>query len=332
MSRKSPVMNVAISVVVSTHNRPVSLARTVRSILSQSYKPLELIIVNDGETEVAADLSVLIEDADIRYIYRRLDRASLPASRNAGAEAANGDVILFLDDDVELASDFLQQLAEMYQADLPAASDEGGSGYQVDGIGAIGTDVGLVPSGPIRKKIWDFLMFMVGHTRWMPRRCLAAYRLLPLSLRGRLRPARFIIGGRLSLRRHVIEAIKFNEDFAGYAVAEDRDFSYRATQKFALFVAPELKLIHHCELQAKPDWYSWGEMMVINHFRVVRDTLEEGVGKWMLLAWDLMGLIMVHLVYSLFGNRELHWNMARGLIGGIYRVFCQEAISRRCAY
>ena len=175
-------------------------------------------------------------------------------------------------------------------------------------------------------------MFLIGHTRWMPRRCLAAYRFLPLSLRGRLRPTRFIIGGRLSLRRYVVEDIKFNEDFAGYAVAEDRDFSYRATQRFALFVAPELELIHHCELLSKPDWCSWGRMMVINHFHVVKDALEAGVGKWMLLAWDLMGLIMVHLVYSLFGNREIHWNMARGLIKGVCEVFCRKMLSKRCGY
>jgi len=323
-------MNVPISVVVSTHDRTASLTRTVRSIVEQDRKPEELIIVNDGRTDVPVELKELIEGAGIRYIYHRLDRASLPASRNTGAELASGEVIVFLDDDVELRGDFLQRLSEMYQADSFIDSGCTGTGYRVDGIGAIGTDVGLVPSGPVRRMIWDALMFLIGHTRWMPRKCVAAYRVLPLPLRGRLKPARFIIGGRLSLRRHVVEAIKFNEDFTGYAVAEDRDFSYRATQRFALFVAPELELIHHCEPAAKPDWYSWGKMMAVNHFRVVAEVLQEGLGKWMLLAWDMTGLILVHLAYCLLGNRRFHWNMARGLISGIIQVFLGKVLSKRC--
>lgn len=313
-------MKESISVIFPTHDRPESLRRSVRAVLNGSLLPDELIIVNDGDGEIPSDIADEVGLAGVGFIYRRRDRPSLPASRNAGIDASSGDVLVLLDDDVEVGEDFLADLSAMYEA------DETG---RVDGIGAVGTDLGVVRNG--KGRLWDALMLLTAHTRWMPRRCRAnAVRLTP-ALRGLLKPAKFLIGGRLSVRRRVVEAVRFNEAFAGYAVAEDRDFSYRATQQFALFVAPSLKLIHHCDGASRPDPHAWGRMMANNHIRVAAEALEPGAGKWFLLAWDLVGLILVHAAYAPVGNRRFHAGMARGLLSGTLSAVVEGIRGRSCA-
>ncbi len=311
-------MNEGISVIVPTHNRPESLRRTVRSVLAQSRLPDELIIVNDGDDEIPADIADEVRRAGVRFIYRRREHPSLPASRNVGIDASCGEILLLLDDDVELGRKFLSEMSEMYEAD---------DARRVDGIGAVGTDLGVGLASSDRKisgaknrawstGLWDMLVFLTAHTRWLPRRCLAKSVQLPPMLRNRLIPAKFLTGGRVSVRRRVVESVRFNESFTGYAVAEDRDFSYRATQQFAMFIAPSLKLIHHCDRASKPDSFTWGRMMAMNHIRIAADALEPGAGKWLLLAWDLVGMILVHAAYAIVGNRKFHAGMARGLLTG----------------
>ncbi len=323
-------MNESISVIVPTHNRPESLRRTVRSVLDQTLLPDELIIVNDGDEEIPADIADEVRRAAVRFIYRRREHPSLPASRNAGIDASAGEILVLLDDDVELGQEFLAEISAMYAAD---------ENRQIDGIGAAGTDLGVGLASSDRKisvaknrawstGLWDMLEFLTARTRWMPRRCLAKSVSLPPVLRGRLIPAKFLTGGRVSVRRRVVESVRFNESFTGYAVAEDRDFSYRATQQFAMFIAPSLKLIHHCDRASKPDSFAWGRMMAMNHIRVAADALEPGAGKWLLLAWDLVGMILLHAVYAVIGDRKFHAGMSRGLLTGAARS-AADAIKRQ---
>ncbi|MCD4699639.1 MAG: glycosyltransferase family 2 protein [Phycisphaerae bacterium] len=326
-------MNDSISVIVPTHDRPESLRRVVRSVLDQSLLPDELIIVNDGDEEIPADIAEMVRKAGVRFIYRRRERPSLPASRNVGIDASTGEILLLLDDDVELGRKFLAEMSNMYDADVDR---------RVDGIGAVGTDLGVGLVSGNRKlssaknrdwsiRLWDVLVFLTAHTRWLPRRCLARSVRLPSGLRGLLIPVKFLTGGRISVRRRVVESVRFNETFIGYAVAEDRDFSYRATQQFAMFIAPSLKLIHHCDRASRPDSFAWGRMMAMNHIRVAADALEPGAGKWTLLVWDLVGMTVVHAVYAVIGDRKFHAGMAKGLLAGAARA-AADAIKRQlCA-
>ncbi len=326
-------MNKSISVIVPTHDRPESLRRAVRSVLAQSRLPDELIIVNDGDNEIPSDIADEVRRAGVRFIYRRRQHPSLPASRNTGIDASDGEILLLLDDDVELGRGFLADMSAMYEADVDC---------QVDGIGAVGTDLGVGLASSDRKSagvknrawstgLWNVLVFLTAHTRWLPRRCAARSVRLPPGLRGRLIPAKFLIGGRVSVRRRVVEAVRFNEAFFGYAVAEDRHFSYRATQRFAMFVAPSLKLVHHCDRASRPDSFAWGRMMAMNHIRVAAEALEPGAGKWLLLAWDLGGMILVHAAYAVVGDRKFHAGMARGLLAGVLRTVADAIKGQLCA-
>jgi GT2 family glycosyltransferase/MoaA/NifB/PqqE/SkfB family radical SAM enzyme/Flp pilus assembly protein TadD len=87
-----------VSVIVPTYNRPNQLVIALKSVLGQTYKNLELIVVNDAGTDVENVVSSLRESQPITYIKHGKNRG-LAAARNSGIKLARGKYIAYLDDD-----------------------------------------------------------------------------------------------------------------------------------------------------------------------------------------------------------------------------------------
>lgn len=86
-----------ISVIIPTHNRHGMVLRAVDSVLNQSYKNLELIVVDDGSTDKTADYLRRYDDARLKYVYQK--NCGVSAARNLGVSQAHADWICFLDSD-----------------------------------------------------------------------------------------------------------------------------------------------------------------------------------------------------------------------------------------
>jgi len=89
-----------VSVVIPTHNRAALLVRSIRSVQRQTYPHLEIIVVDDGSTDDTAAVVESLGDQRIRYVRHDINRGA-PAARNTGIRLATGEIIGFLDDDVE---------------------------------------------------------------------------------------------------------------------------------------------------------------------------------------------------------------------------------------
>lgn len=104
-------MTATVSVILPVYNRPASLGDACRSVLDQSYRDLELIVVDDASTE---DLAPVLSDiADPRLVYLRRDtNGGAAAARNTGLAAARGRLIAFQDsDDIWLPGKLARQVA-----------------------------------------------------------------------------------------------------------------------------------------------------------------------------------------------------------------------------
>jgi glycosyltransferase involved in cell wall biosynthesis len=93
------------SVVIPTHNRAAVLQHAIDDVLAQRWSDLEVIVVDDGSTdETAASLST-ISDPRLRFLAR--EQGGPGRARNAGAAAARGSWLTFLDDDDRVADEWL---------------------------------------------------------------------------------------------------------------------------------------------------------------------------------------------------------------------------------
>jgi len=84
-----------VSVIIPTFNRCFLLKKAIESVLAQTYRHFELIVVDDGSTDQTAELLAAYDEV----IYLRQENSGPAAARNRGVRAAAFDLIAFLDSD-----------------------------------------------------------------------------------------------------------------------------------------------------------------------------------------------------------------------------------------
>jgi len=87
--------NPLVSVIIPVYNGEQYLAKTIDSVLAQTYRPFEIIVLDDGSIDNSAEIAQSYKE--VRYIYQ--SNQGVPVARNAGISAARGEFIAFLDQD-----------------------------------------------------------------------------------------------------------------------------------------------------------------------------------------------------------------------------------------
>ena len=98
---------IKVSVVIPVYNHARELPAALQSIFNQTFKDLEVIVVNDGSTDDWQKALVLFQDR-IKVISQANRGAA--AARNAGARLATGEYIIFWDADVIAKPDMLEKM------------------------------------------------------------------------------------------------------------------------------------------------------------------------------------------------------------------------------
>ncbi len=156
-----------VSVVMSTFNGERYLSEAVESLLNQTFKDFELIIVNDGSTDSTATILREFEDERLVILHNSENQGIAP-SQNKALAAARGEYIALQDcDDIslsrrlELQVDFLDR--------QPDISLIGSSAYMIDEAGET-VDIWDQPANDMQAK-WEFLFGCpIFHTTAMLRR------------------------------------------------------------------------------------------------------------------------------------------------------------------
>jgi len=201
-----------VSVILPTFNRPGALRETLRCLLADGYPNLDIIVVDQSAAPFVP--------GDPRVRVLRLARPNLPQARNAGLAAAYGQIVLFLDDDVEFCPGFVRAHAEAHARHRDA--------------GCVTGRVKLLPP-----HYWE--------------REPAVSFLDPLTAKFHADFDRagegvidFPVGCNMSFKRDAITRTGvFDENYIGNALYEELDFVFRMKAKgFLVFFAPEACLTH----------------------------------------------------------------------------------------
>lgn len=218
-----------ISVVIPTYEREAVLCSTIRNVLQQTYSAFEIIIVDQTQTHEPKTVEFLNSlKTNSNVSLYSVSWASLPAARNYAVERSHGDIILFLDDDVELPQGFLAAHAQNYQTQ---------------------SEIGAV-AGRVFDRMKLAESNSAKHIETLPPEAMdpgiAWYH---IDLVHTINPQQVLTarGCNMSFRRDVFSThgLRFDERFQGSAVREESDFCLRFRHTgLKIWYDPNANLIH----------------------------------------------------------------------------------------
>jgi glycosyltransferase involved in cell wall biosynthesis len=196
-----------VSVIIPNYNHARFLGGAIRSVLAQTYRPVEVIVVDDGSTDNSGEVAAAFGD-QIRYIYQT--NAGLSAARNTGLRAAKGELIGVLDADDMYEPNFLETLVTALQADPEA--DGVYCGYQF--VDEANNPLPQIENRPVP----------------------------PADLYPALLDGNFFVPESVFLRRRVYDAVGFFDE--SLRACEDWDVWLRAAKQFRLIHSPHILTRH----------------------------------------------------------------------------------------
>lgn len=137
IEKPDELAKVRVSVIIPHYNRPEMLVEAVRSIYEQTWKPDEIIVVdNASDHEILAAVLPHLEEMGAQIVYRDAVATTPATLYNDGIEASTGDVLMFLDDDNAMhpariagcMQAMLESKSECVYTAMEAVYDQDGSG------------------------------------------------------------------------------------------------------------------------------------------------------------------------------------------------------------
>ena len=118
MDSKKNFNSPLVSVIIPAYNAEVFIERTIRSVLSQTYNNLEVVVVDDGSSDRTAEIVQTIASQDSRLCLLQQPNSGVAAARNLGIEKSRGELIAPIDaDDIWYPLNIEKQVAAMVTAD-----------------------------------------------------------------------------------------------------------------------------------------------------------------------------------------------------------------------
>jgi len=207
------------SFIISAYNSASTLPVCLSSVLRLSYPPekIEVHIVNDGSTDNTTDALKKLSLPGNFQIHTHESNRGLSAARNTGIRHSTGEILFFLDADMEVPKNYIQQHLNLLRKDR-----------------VIGVVSCLRPS--LKNRYDKYQRYLYEAKRGAARYPFGS----PLPFQA------FIFCG-TSVKKNAIDQTGwFDESITTYG-GEDTEYSYRLWNQYpdGLFYSPEIQVIHH---------------------------------------------------------------------------------------
>lgn len=280
-----------ISVIIPTKNREDDLRRTLEGLITQTRRPDEIVIVDQSSVPSFEPASVPIP---VNYIYApHISGAAV--ARNVAMDQATGDIWLFLDDDVILEPEYVEEIMLAYSA-------------EVAGVSGIITNY-TVPS--LSRRLFEGA-FVKGafHDDRQP----VYWHADDLRSRGPQRVKQFGCGV-MSFRATLVHNLRFDPQLTGCSLAEDIDFCARLPQGAVLLIAPKARLFHKRSPAGRATAH-WLDAHAQSSSYMRRRNWNRGFGDDLCFAWLQVGYALMAAFGSL---KRSSWEPFRAWARGAAR-------------
>ena len=104
-----------VSIIIPIYNSENYLEECIGSVIRQTYKDIEIILVNDGSTDNSGKICISHASKDPRIKLIDQENGGVSAARNNGLDASSGDLITFIDGDDSVADDYVEYLVDLME-------------------------------------------------------------------------------------------------------------------------------------------------------------------------------------------------------------------------
>ena len=288
-----------ISVVIPTYNREEHLNNCLVSLLSQTKKPFEILVINNSDNSNAEKIINNLENQFKKqnvflYCFKNLINSGAVA-RNLGASKAKGDLVAFLDDDVLLDTNYYEEIEKVF-LEYP------------DALGVHGYDK-LVNKAykemknsflySLLEKFVKFFMissyYEEGKSRLLPSLCITNP--IPTSFNSIVQ-SEWVSTCAGVFSKKVFTKFNFDNQFMKYSWNEYLDFSYSIYKenKKSLFVTPKAKYIDVATHDGRMPLKELIYMSEVYDMYIFLKRFEMTYKNILIYAWSMFGRVIYNIL------------------------------------
>lgn len=305
-----------ISVVTPTFYRPAETIGLLENLSRQSLLPVEVILVDGAPTEIRdteAAVEKVINDYPFKVRYIR-QTGGTAIQRNAGIDAADGDFVAFIDDDVRLDENFLRIIVENFHSD---------DYEKVGGIVGYRTNQHFEIE---KSERWRWYKRLKLLTVYEPGRYdfECGYPInscLQPPFKG-VRSIDYMTTACAVWRREVFaDNLRFNSFFRDYGVLEDAHFSLHAGRKWSLLQSGDALCEELHSPNGRVNRRQIGYKCVVNYYFVFRDIARPLSFRQKYRFWRYQSFEFLRIAASAVRRRRLaDCQEILGRIEGVFAV------------
>ncbi len=105
--------NIKVSIIVPVYNTEKYIEKCINSIMNQSYKNIEIVVIDDGSTDDSSSICKKLSKIDSRIIYKKIKNSGVSNARNYGLNISSGDYVSFVDSDDYINTKYIENLIKL---------------------------------------------------------------------------------------------------------------------------------------------------------------------------------------------------------------------------
>ncbi len=272
------------SIIVPTLNRSKYLCRMLESVFEQTLLPYEIIIVdqsnNDETLKVVEHFNTCAKELGIVFSYLYLSDPGLTRARNIGLEAATGNFVTFLDDDVILDKKYMEEVSKT-----------------IDKHGAIVVQ-GKITNYHDRFHFYRYLiqkLFMLSSPSEVSSIVYPSF--------GNVLPVRFqedvicmwASGCNHTIRTDIAREFKYDENLIAYGLGEDVDITFRIYRQYprCIWANPLAKISHYESPGERLTNEKYLYMEAVHRYYLFYKNGDNSLTSKLSLAWSRIGYLSI---------------------------------------